>query len=431
MKRFSLRFLLLLVLLTGVLCGVVASRYHARLRERAIALQIEHWAERCDAMAEQEPVTDQVRVILQIRTSFGCYATSDEMAIHNVVHPRSLESVGRLRESDFRFDRFGHSPQYCPCRWNSFESGSPTLSLIDFWGRRPQVRRVYLVCGWKEPAELDVLRELTGLQLLAMDSYDQASVLRAVRAAQPPFFALVAASPRLPKLAAGDKLCEALGENPNLRGVSLDSVTSISSRGALGLARARTLEAVMLQGSSMHDPHEILTWHEPLQLGDDGLAALVALPRIQWLAIRHACCGASGLSAGIGPRLQCLFLEHCPLTDEAAERLAGCTQLHHLSLAGTEVSDDGARRLAGLPNLRTLDLSHTRVTSKFVRELTDLTTFPALEKISLCYTSFTEDDMAVVKAVRPNLIFNGLCRPPDGGGSRDRFPPRTRPQRTK
>jgi hypothetical protein len=67
-------------------------------------------------------------------------------------------------------------------------------------------------------------------------------------------------------------------------------------------------------------------------------------------------------------KLECLDLRGTPVTDAGLERVKGLTSLRALDLAHTQVTDAALAHLTGLTSLRGLDLRHTQVTEEGVKK---------------------------------------------------------------
>ncbi len=71
--------------------------------------------------------------------------------------------------------------------------------------------------------------------------------------------------------------------------------------------------------------------------------------------------------------LECLNLDHCPITDVGLRNLENLPQLRELSLSRTRITDVGLKSIATLPRLEQLRLDETRITNKGIDYLKRMT----------------------------------------------------------
>lgn len=110
---------------------------------------------------------------------------------------------------------------------------------------------------------------------------------------------------------------------------------------------------------------------------DDDVAALLALPEIEWLALNRTELTDEGMKHLASLlNLKALRVEHTKITDAGLASISRLPRLEVLSLKGTRVTDAGMRHLAGHRKLRLLNLERTRVTDVGIAELKR--TLPAL-----------------------------------------------------
>jgi hypothetical protein len=119
---------------------------------------------------------------------------------------------------------------------------------------------------------------------------------------------------------------------------------------------------------------------------EKGLAGLAPLRKLDRLDIEDmeegngpSCASLEGLPPL--PSLQQVCLNGPGIPGKALERLAACTNIRYLNLAGARrIRDDDLKALARLPHLESLDLEGTSVTAAGLRFLA---TLPSLDRITL------------------------------------------------
>jgi hypothetical protein len=149
-----------------------------------------------------------------------------------------------------------------------------------------------------------------------------------------------------------NRFLAALGELPALRSLDLWS-TCLDDRGATGIARSTTLQAIDVRAT---------------KVGDDGLAALATLPSLRWLqcAAGDRVPEAALVALARTPTLEALAVVRPPFSMQRSwlgaatvEALASSSTLRWLSLHGVIRTASGLHALAALRSLEVLGLAGT------------------------------------------------------------------------
>lgn len=169
-----------------------------------------------------------------------------------------------------------------------------------------------------------------------------------------------------------------------------------------------------------------------IEIGDDALPVLLALPKLTDLRLNWAYDGSRGpkLSpsaiarlGGCG-RLKLLSLNGCAVDDAALKAIAESQpELFSLSLASTLVTDESIGSIQKLPKLEWLRLSHTRITDAGIatlashpsiktlllddtrisdQALATFATMPKLKEISVRRSQLSEAGIASFKKLKPD-----------------------------
>ncbi len=167
----------------------------------------------------------------------------------------------------------------------------------------------------------------------------------------------------------------ALGEI-QVRGVG------ITQRGLESLAELRSLRALALGDTSVHDIRPLrpviaglsfLDFHGS-PVDDEGLKAIT---------------GASGLLS--------LVLSGTRITDDGLGAISGLRSLQRLWLDDTAITDDGLARLVSVPKLGTLSLNRTGITDRGLAQLASIKT---LKGLWLFNSSITDAGLADLVGLR-------------------------------
>jgi Leucine-rich repeat (LRR) protein len=132
----------------------------------------------------------------------------------------------------------------------------------------------------------------------------------------------------------------------------------ITDVGMAALARVRSLNILDVSGT---------------RITDAGLAAFEGHGRLSALDAGDTSIGDEGIRHISGvPGLMALRIPNTDVTDEGLRHLVDSKKLNSLDLHGTAVTDEGIARLNGLPNLGTLDVSKTNVKTPGIVKLPGL-----------------------------------------------------------
>jgi hypothetical protein len=139
--------------------------------------------------------------------------------------------------------------------------------------------------------------------------------------------------------------------------------TEVGDEAMTYLPRIQGLQVLILSGTNVTDAGMVhvvqisglvqLTCNE--QIGDDGVAAMVNAPNLNYLN-----------------------LENSRVTDDGLAHLASMQSLKRLNLDGTEITDKGLVHLQALSALHTLQLNATKITDKGLPLLENLSNLSAL-----------------------------------------------------
>ncbi|HEX3724946.1 MAG TPA: hypothetical protein VHV08_01835, partial [Pirellulales bacterium] len=119
-----------------------------------------------------------------------------------------------------------------------------------------------------------------------------------------------------------------------------------------------------VQALAMNDDSLVVDFHlGGTTLGDEGLAAIKALPKVVQLDLKDTQITDAGLAnlAGLAT-LNKLHLEKTKITDAGLAHLKDLANLEYLNLYGTAVTDAGLEQLKGLKNLKKLYVWQSQVT---------------------------------------------------------------------
>ncbi len=160
----------------------------------------------------------------------------------------------------------------------------------------------------------------------------------------------------------------------NMRALSLAS-SRVTDTGLSALAGMRRLQMLSLS-----------------QTGVSNLAAVRHLTTLNYLKLSGTPIGDAGLApaAGFGA-LEELFLADTQVTDAGLVHVSGLTNLTDLQLSETRITDAGLIHLSGLKNLTRLSLDRTSITGSGLLELAKLT---KLESITLTDSGVVDAGLA-------------------------------------
>lgn len=182
----------------------------------------------------------------------------------------------------------------------------------------------------------------------------------------------------LPPVQSGSKVWKIFMQNARLRMFDHDLAR---------LTPLKELESLDLYGAGHFNPlaMQFLAGFKDLKslrlgdssIGDEGLAHLQGLTKLEHLAVSNS-----------------------KITNAGLAHLAGMKQLSSLNIGGNDITDAGAATLAGFLKLENLDLTHTSVADPGLERLLML---PALTQLSIGRTRVTEAGVKTLGA-RPQLV---------------------------
>jgi Leucine-rich repeat (LRR) protein len=118
---------------------------------------------------------------------------------------------------------------------------------------------------------------------------------------------------------------------------------------------------------------------ESTVIGDDALALISNLTKIEWLNLYRTKVSDAGLVYLSGfSQLQQLPVGETQVTDAGLSALVNLKKLHYLGLRGNRISDRGAIILQDFTSLKSLHLGSTAVTDAAIDSLIKLTDLEAL-----------------------------------------------------
>ncbi len=146
---------------------------------------------------------------------------------------------------------------------------------------------------------------------------------------------------------------------------------------------------------------------EKTPTGDDELAQIVALKRLEWLNLYRT----RVTDGGLGHLAQLPRLAHLPLgetgvSDDGLKILGGIGSLEYLGLRKTAVTDAGLRELATLSRLKALHLGETAITDAGLVQVAKLV---KLEKLWLHDTAVSDQglkSLVTLGHLRQLLVYN-------------------------
>ena len=139
------------------------------------------------------------------------------------------------------------------------------------------------------------------------------------------------------------------------------------------------------------------------ELTDEGLAALLGLPRLKFLDLRDTQIQGPGLVHLQGSSVETLHLSHTPITDEGLAHLPHVPTLRQIKLNQTAVTDTGLAALGMAPGLKHVELDGTTVTDAGLAEL--LEQVPGIERIEARGTGVGGEGEEALKSEHPNCEF--------------------------
>jgi len=146
-----------------------------------------------------------------------------------------------------------------------------------------------------------------------------------------------------------DRGMATIAQLPKLTNLNLFHLP-INDAGVAQIAKLSRLKQLMLTGG---------------KISDEGVAELAKLSDLEELSLAGAeMTDAGSRSLKRLTRLQFLSLSGTKLTDRGLENLKDLTELTHLRLNGTAISDAGLAHLKRMTKLQTLSIGDTRVTSE-------------------------------------------------------------------
>lgn len=141
-----------------------------------------------------------------------------------------------------------------------------------------------------------------------------------------------------------------------------------------------------------HHRHLRELWLMYGNLRGSDLEPLSALENLETLYVNHNPIGDDGANRLASfPKLKNLTLSKTQIGDACLAKLATNSNLEVLRLGSTKVSDRGVAHLTALTKLKTLGLADTRITDESLRELAKL---KELESLSLFRTDISDDGLA-------------------------------------
>ena len=190
----------------------------------------------------------------------------------------------------------------------------------------------------------------------------------------------------------GDAAFTFLADSPDLASINLDEMSELTDGVLPPLAGAKKLTAFVLTGAKNFTGKGLdkMRWLPALTtadflgcgVGDDGLKALLAAPKLRTLRLSSA--SGTVTDAGLAalanhPSLYDLNLDLCTgLTDAGFAALRGLKTLGVLGASGTGFGDAAAAAFANHPGLRQLNLSNTPLTDAGLAKLAALTKLQTL-----------------------------------------------------
>jgi hypothetical protein len=169
-----------------------------------------------------------------------------------------------------------------------------------------------------------------------------------------------------------------LVELTELRELTIVRAKRIDDQGAEHLGRMQNLRTLWLSQTSITDASlahvsklSQLEWLDVsvTSIGDAGMEFLIELPHLRRLNLRYTRVGDAGLDSLSGlPQLRYLHLEGTSVTDAGMPAIARMTQLESLDLNPSSVTDEGVRQLKTLARLKRLRIG-PHVTKEGFKEL--------------------------------------------------------------
>lgn len=176
-----------------------------------------------------------------------------------------------------------------------------------------------------------------------------------------------------------DEDLRAVGELKEIKELIMSHNTQVGDEGLANLVALRKLEVVIIYGSRITDIGcKYIGKMKNLRLlrlidttiDDEGMAHIVDLPKLKILSIRNA-----------------------NITDNGVVYLGKMSQLTSLDLSGSQISNSAIARLTDMTNLESLGLNNTKVSSSALLQLSSLTKLRDLGVIGLNLTNQELDEL--------------------------------------
>jgi Leucine-rich repeat (LRR) protein len=123
---------------------------------------------------------------------------------------------------------------------------------------------------------------------------------------------------------------------------------------------------------------KLLDLHESLAIDDDGLAHLQGLTNLEWLKLPPTITDAGLIHLRPMQQLRRLYLDQTAITGVGISQIASLPKLQNLSLRGANIGDEGLRRIREIKSLEILDLRTTSITDEGLPQLADLSNLRVL-----------------------------------------------------
>ena len=130
---------------------------------------------------------------------------------------------------------------------------------------------------------------------------------------------------------------------------------------------------------------------------------IASLPHLQHLSLRFGAISDQHLNAiTISPTVETLILSHNVISDRSLRDHPNMPNLEILYIDHTLVGDDGIQWLSQSKKVRIVDVSGTKVSARGVLAL--LRNMPVLERLNICDTCLSEEDLGRLRMAMPNVL---------------------------
>lgn len=208
-----------------------------------------------------------------------------------------------------------------------------------------------------------------------------------------------------------DDSMPALCALPNLRSLLLDGVPHVTDKGIACIALVLQLRELYLNGTQLTDARMDVVatktdvWSLSVagtKITDAGVRKLTSLTSLSILALDGTQVDGSGLDGIPADNRIYLYLNRCPISDAALNRLVAThRRIQLLGLNDTPVTDACLTAVSELPELEDLRLERTAITDAGVRALVG---HRKLYMLYLAETGVSDDMIAALTSQAPKGI---------------------------